>query len=304
MFGPLALGGSLFGEGKWSGANKAVLLKAMERALELSVTHFDTAADYGSGESERVLGQFLRGKRDRVFLSSKASTDELSAASMLQEVEKSLKRLQTDHIDLYYIHWPRLGKDLRPLMEGLVLAKEQGKISFIGVSNFSVAQMEEVGEVGEIDAHQLGYNLFWRFAERDVIPYCCEKGIALVTYSSIAQGILTGKFARELAFAPGDQRSSIILFHPEVWPHLYRATEQLKVLAQDVNRPLVHLAIRWVLKRAQTAVVGAKDREQVNSNVAALGGNIPESVFERMTQISDEVTPHIPDLGNMYDYHP
>lgn len=303
---PLALGGSFFGEGPWQATNKVDLTAAMESALQLGINHFDTAADYGNGASERAIGEFLKSRREQVVLASKANVDEMNVKHMLEQVDKSLERLETDVIDLFYIHWPRRGKDLRPLMEALMLAKQQGKIRAIGVSNFSVAQMEQVSEVGQINAHQLGYNLFWRLREKDVIPYCREKGIALITYSSIAQGSLTGKFPRDLKFGAGDQRTDIVLFSDKVWPHLFDAIEQLKALAREIDRPLVHLAIRWVLHQegVHTAVVGAKSESQVRSNVAALKGEIPAAVFDRMTEISDEVTPYIPSLDNMYDYHP
>lgn len=302
----LALGGSFFGEGQWLARNKVDLTAAMGSALQLGINHFDTAADYGNGASERAIGEFLRGRREQVVLASKANVDKMDTKHMLEQVNKSLERLETEFIDLFYIHWPRRGKDLRPLMEALMLAKQQGKIRAIGVSNFSVAQMEQVSEVGQINAHQLGYNLFWRIAEKDVIPYCREQGIALITYSSIAQGSLTGKFPRDLEFGAGDQRADIVLFSDKVWPHLFGAIEQLKALAREIDRPLVHLAIRWVLhqKGVHTAVVGAKSESQVRSNVAALEGEIPTTVFDRMTEISNEVMPYIPGLDNMYDYHP
>lgn len=217
----LGLGCWVFGAGQWQGQAKAELMVAMAAALEHGITHFDTASGYGSGLSEEVVGQFLVGKRDQVFLASKAALDQMDARRMVEQVDKSLARLQTERIDLYYIHWPRSGKDMRPLMEGLELARQQGKIRAIGVSNFSVEQMAQVAEVGRLDACQLGYNLFWRVGEREVIPYCREQGIALITYSSIAQGILTGKFPRELQLQPGDQRSGIILFDPQIWPHVY-----------------------------------------------------------------------------------
>ena len=115
----------------------------------------------------------------------------------MAEVDGSLKRLQTDYIDLYYIHWPKAGRDMRREMEGLEKARRQGKIRAVGVSNFSAAQMRQVQEVGAIDAHQLGYNLLWRYAEEEVLPFCAEHKIAAVTYSTLAHGILAGKFARD-----------------------------------------------------------------------------------------------------------
>jgi aryl-alcohol dehydrogenase-like predicted oxidoreductase len=303
---PLALGGSVFGAGGWEGENRANLLAGYERALAHGIRHLDTASDYGGGASERLIGELMRGRRGEFFVASKAASDVMDAGAMVGKVDESLARLQTDVIDLYYIHWPRAGQDMRPLMEGLETARAAGKIRAIGVSNFSVEQMEQVAQVGRIDAHQLGYNLFWRVAEAEVIPYCREQRIAIVTYSSLAQGVLTGKYGRLPALLPGDQRASTVHFEPSVWPHIYTAVEELKLLAAEVERPLAHLAIRWVLSRPgiNTAVVGAKNGAQVDDNAAGLAGEIPDSVFARMTEIGDEVMRYMPPTGNVYRYYP
>ncbi|MEZ4860366.1 MAG: aldo/keto reductase [Caldilineaceae bacterium] len=303
---PLALGSFIFGADAWRPEAQAQLNATMQTALDHGITHFDTATGYGNGQSEALIGNFLQGKRDQVFLASKASIDEMDANLMLQRVEESLARLRTDRIDLYYIHWPRQGKDIRPMMEGLERARQQGKIGAIGVSNFSVAHMEQVRKVGPIHAHQLAYNLFWRFAEQEIIPYCRAHNIAVVTYSSIAQGVLAGKFGREPHFASGDNRGRVVHFEPAVWPHVYAGVEALKPLAQEVDRPLAHLAIRWVLNQRDisTAVVGARAPEQVVQNAAALAGDIPQSIFDRMTAISDAVMAHIPNTGNPYRHYP
>jgi myo-inositol catabolism protein IolS len=304
---PLALGCWTFGGSQWSGEEDTNLLAAMNAAIQYGITHFDTAADYGNGYSEQLIGRFLVGKREQVFLASKANPHQLTAQYMVNQVEASLRRLQTDMIDLYYIHWPRKGQDMRAVMEGLTSARQQGKIRAIGVSNFSVEQMRQVSEVGKIDAHQLCYNLLWRFAEADVIPYCRENNIAVVTYSSIAHGILTGKYARDVEFPAGDQRRGILLFHESVWPHVYVGVEQFKALAQEAGRSLPHLAIRWVLHQpAITSVlVGARNAAQMEENAAALAGEpLSDDIFARVTEISDSIMKHIPNKGNVYNYYP
>jgi len=303
---PLALGGTVFVPDSYSGANGKELVATMEAALQHGITHFDTASDYGDGDSELLIGQLLKGRRDKVYLASKAATDDMSAILMLDMINKSLARLQTDVIDLYYIHWPRKGRDMRPLMEGLETARSQGKIKAIGVSNFSVEQMQQVAEVGRIDANQLCYNLLWRFDEADVIPYCLAHRIAVVTYSSIAQGILAGKFPRHLDLPPGDSRGRTVHFDEAVWPHVYEAVEQFKQVAQECNRSLLHLAIRWVLHRPgiNCAVVSSRNPQQLTDNAEALNGEIPDSIIDRMTAISDEAMKYIPNTGNVYRYYP
>lgn len=196
---------------------------------------------------------------------------------------------------------------MRPVMEALEEARAAGRIRAIGVSNFSVQQMEQVSQVGTINAHQLCYNLFWRWPERNVIPWCVAHGVAVVTYSSIAEGILTGKFGpAQPTFAEGDHRSGSVLFDANVWPHVYAATERLKALAADVGRPLVDLAIRWVASRptVTSILVGCRNAEQVRQNAAAMAGRVDDNVIEKMTALSDEAFEHVPDTGNIFRYYP
>ena len=304
-FSPLGFGGYSFGPEQWSGKEDDNLLAAMTEALAEGINHFDTASNYGDGHSERLMGQFLSaqpGRREQIYLASKFETDDLTARAMLDAVDASLERLQTDLIDLYYIHWPRTGKDMRPWMEGLETARAQGKIKAIGVSNFSVEQMEALAQVGQIDAQQIPYNLLWRFAEKDIIPYCVEHNIAVVTYSSIAHGILVGRYSLDVTFPAGDQRRDIVLMRPEVWPQVHQAVEACKDVAERAGRSLVHLAIRWVIHQSfiNTALVGARNAAQAQSNGQALLGEIEDSVFEELSAISDELMQRVPDTGNPY----
>ncbi len=303
---PMGFGGSWFVPYSTPSEEDAHLLAAIEVAYDYGLRHFDTAAGYGGGHSEELYGQFLKGRRDQIYLASKSDSAELTADAMLAEVDGSLRRLQTDSIDLYYIHWPRSGKDMRPTMEGLERARQQGKVGAVGVSNFSVEQMRQVQEVGTIDAHQLGYNLLWRYAEDDLIPFCTEHKIAVVTYSSIAHGILTGKFGRTPELSPRDQRHNILPFRADIWPYVYEGVEKLKTIAAELDRPLMHLAIRWILARPgiTSVVVGARNRAQSEANAQALAGAIPDEVFERMTAISDEIVAHVPNAGNLFNHFP
>jgi aryl-alcohol dehydrogenase-like predicted oxidoreductase len=303
---PLGLGGSWFVPYSAPGDEDAALLDAIAACYEAGLRHFDTGAGYGNGHSEELYGRFLKGRRGEVFLASKADPAETTAAAMLAEVDGSLRRLKTDFIDLYYIHWPRSGRDMRPAMEGLERARRQGKIGAVGVSNFSVEQMQQVAEVGTIEAHQLGYNLLWRYAEADVIPYCRAHGIVVVAYSALAHGILTGKFGPKPVLAGRDQRNTILPFRSDIWPHVYAGVEQLKAIAAELDRPLMHLAIRWILAQPgiTLALIGARNRAQAEANSAALAGDLPPDVLMRMTTISDEITRHVPNEGNLFNHHP
>lgn len=299
---PMAQGGSWYARN----VEDADLLGVLDAAYQAGIRHFDTAAGYGNGRSETLLGRFLQGKRQSVFLASKSHTDDLTAAASVAEVDGSLERLGVDFIDLYYIHWPRAGKDMRPVMEGLETARAQGKIGAVGVSNFSIQQMEQVAEVGRIDAHQLGYNLLWRYAEAEAIPYCRSHDIAVIAYSALGHGILTGKFDRDPGLVAGDQRHSILPFRADIWPHVYPGVEQMKQLANELGLPLSTLAIRWILNQPgiHSVVVGARHPAQVTANTAALEPAIATEVFAALTDISTEIMSHVPDAGNLFNHYP
>jgi myo-inositol catabolism protein IolS len=299
---PMSLGGSWFVPYGAPGDGDADLLAAMQACYDGGLRHFDTGARYGGGHSEELYGQFIKDKRAEIFLASKSDPADLTAEGMVAEIEGSLRRLGTDMIDLYYIHWPRAGHDMRPVMEGLERARSEGKVGAVGVSNFSVAEMQQVEEVGRIDAHQLGYNLLWRYAEDEILPFCIRHRIAVVTYSSLAHGILTGKFGRTPELAEGDQRNRILPFRPDIWPHVYAGVEKLKAVAAEVDRPLMSLAIRWNLARegVSSVLIGARNREQARANLDALCGPVQRRVLDRMTEISDEIFAHVPNEGNLF----
>ncbi len=299
---PIAQGGSWYA----TGVSDEQLLGALDAAYTAGIRHFDTAAGYGNGRSETLLGQFLQGKRETVFLASKSHTDDLTAAASLAEVEGSLDRLGVDFVDLYYIHWPRAGRDMRPVMEGLETARAQGKIGAIGVSNFGVEQMDQVSQAGRIDVHQLGYNLLWRYAETQAIPYCRAHDIALVAYSPLGHGILTGKFGPDPHLVAGDQRHSILPFRSDIWPHVHSGVEQMKAVADELGVPLSTLAIRWILSQPgiHSVVAGGWNRDQVSANAASLQPVIPAEIPARLTTISDLIMAHIPDAGNLFNHYP
>ena len=304
---PLALGCWSFGGKQWGGQEDEDSIAAMEAAYHAGLNHFDTATAYGGGRSETVVGDFLSkdNRRDDVFLASKFNINK-KLENAEQAVDESLERLQTDMIDLYYIHWPKSDADLRPWMQSLEECRQKGKIKCIGVSNFSVEQMEQVGEVGRIDAHQFCYNLFWRHREHDVIPYCRKHDIAIVTYSSIAQGILTGKFGANPSFPEGDSRSGMVLFEDDVYPHLHSTVEKMKPLAEQAGQPLTHLAIQWVASQpgVTSVIVGARNADQATRNAAAMEEPVSDEILNKLTALSDAVMDHVPDTGNIFRHYP
>jgi aryl-alcohol dehydrogenase-like predicted oxidoreductase len=221
-------------------------------------------------------------------------------------VEASRERLGRDGIDLFYIHWPRGGMESAPMMEALEEARAKGWIRYIGVSNFTVRQMRDASRAGRIDAHQLCYNLLWRFPEEDVIPYCRENRIALVTYSSLAQGLLSGSMPREPRFAPGDPRPSTVYYDPDVWPHVRDGIDELAAIARKAGRPLSHLARRWLTDSGAIAsvLVGSRSRDHLAGNLAAFEGSMDPSAMRLLDEASKRIHRHIPRIGNIFKHYP
>ncbi len=303
---PLALGCWAFGGG-FGEQDDNQSLTAMQVSVDNGVVHFDTAMAYGGGRSEKLVGQFIADKRDQVFIATKGNTDKATGEAIRKTLDKSLENLGVDCIDLYYIHWPRAKQDMKPVLAAMEEARAAGKFKYLGVSNFGVDVMEHVKDVAKIDANQICYNLYWRYPEADVIPYCIENDIAVVTYSSIAQGILSGKFGEQRpTFPQGDNRNNGLLFDEQVWPHLYPATEKMKALAAEVGQPLVNLAIQWVARQPGVASVllGARNETQARENAAAVANPVSDDVIAQLTTISDEAIKHVPDVGNIFRYYP
>nr|VFK28240.1 MAG: Predicted oxidoreductase [Candidatus Kentron sp. MB] len=189
----------------WTGVDDNGILRAVHAAFDVGVTTFDTAEEYGDGYSEQLLGKALGDRRQEAQILTKVSSDHLRHEQVVEACHRSLANLNTDYLDLYQIHWPggSWGSKPTPIdetMEALLRLKEEGKIRAIGVSNFSLSQLQEVATYGEIFSLQPPYSLFWRHIDRDIRPYCEANGIRILAYSPLAQGLLTGKFKENHSF--------------------------------------------------------------------------------------------------------
>ena len=283
------------GKQMWTGISDEDSKKAIEAAFDQGITTFDTAEMYGKGHSERILGQVLKNKRDKVVLATKAAPHNLSSQKIKNACEKSLKNLNTDYIDLYQIHWPAgsFGSKKIPVSETLETMEElkkEGKIRSIGVSNFSLEQLKEAMEFTTIDSIQPPYSILWRHIEKDLLKFCNENKITILAYSSMAQGLLSGKFKSGHSFDKGDNRMSNQLFTGEVFEKSLEIIEQLKPIAADLGLSLPGLALSWVTTHENTAAIaGARNSDQVKSNAQALKAYIPEDIMKLINEISEPV---------------
>jgi myo-inositol catabolism protein IolS len=296
-----------------AGPGRAEARALIARALDLGVLHLDTAEGYGDGESERIVGEALRewararggAPRAEPFVASKAAL-RATAPEAVAAVEGSLRRLGLERIDLYYIHWPRRGVDPAPMLEGLESCRERGLVGALGVSNFSVADMEAASRAGRIEFHQLCWNPLWRKAERELVPYCAERGIGFVLYSPLAQGLLARPRSGRSRKA-GDPRDGNVFHDPEVKGRLDPILERMRALAAEGGLELGELALRWASSRplAASVVAGASSAAQLEENERACrAGPLEGALAEAFEGLSLEADAVVPDVGNIFRYYP
>ena len=303
---PILMGTWQAGKEMWVGIDDAQSTRAVQAAFEAGITTFDTAAAYGKGHSERILGASLAGVRTDVILATKVFANRLQFNQVIESCHQSLKNLKTDYIDLYQIHWPAgaFGTRAVPIEETLAAMnelKEQGKIRAIGVSNFSCAQLEEAARYARIDSIQSPYSLFWRHIEGDIMSYCRENNISILAYSPMAQGLLTGKFTQNHKFEKGDHRKKNRLFSPDNFRRAQKALDGLRPIAEKNAASLGQLALAWVMSHAGTcAIAGARSADQVFPNARAADLILSENDLARMDEIGRIVTHYLDENPVMW----
>lgn len=304
---PIIMGTWQAGKSMWVGIEDAETIKGIRSAFEAGITTVDTAEVYGNGHSEQIVAQALSDVRKQVTYATKVFANHLKYDQVIEACEGSLKNLKTDYIDLYQIHWPSgsYKSEVVPIeetMSALNKLKEQGKIRAIGVSNFSRAQIEEASQYGRIDSLQPPYSLFWRQVEKDTMPYCVENNISILAYSSLAQGLLTGKFGPEHKFEEGDHRAKNKLFKEENYKRVQQALNKLRPIAERHQSSLAQLSLAWLIGQPQTnAIAGARNAEQASQNAKAAEVKLSAQELQEIDAIGRLVTDHLDDNPIMWD---
>jgi aryl-alcohol dehydrogenase-like predicted oxidoreductase len=279
-FGAWAIGGSGWEFG-WGDQDDKASIAAIHRALELGVNWIDTAAVYGMGHSEKVVASALKtwpGPRPYVFTKCGLRWDKqgyvhnnLQAKSIRRECEDSLRRLQVDSIDLYQIHWPT--SDLEEGWTEMARLQEEGKVRWIGVSNFDANQLRRAEKIAPVTSLQPPYSLIRREIESEILPYCYSHGVGVIVYSPMASGLLTGAMTRERAvkLPDSDWRSRDLEFHEPKLSQNLSLVERLREVGEKYHRPPGQVAVAWALRNpaVTAAIVGARNAEQVERNVGA-----------------------------------
>ena len=266
----------------WGPQDDKESISAIRRALELGINWIDTAAVYGLGHSEEIVGKAIRGLRDKPIIATKCERvwdkdgnifGRLKKESIRSEVEASLKRLKIEIIDLYQIHWPEPDQDIEEAWTTLGDLIKEGKIRYAGVSNFNIGQLKRVQPIHPLASLQPPYSMLERGVEKKILPYCSANNIGVVAYSPMQKGLLTGKFTRERVenLPEDDHRRRDPRFQGRELSANLKLAKELSSIAEKSGRTVAQLAIAWVLRRREVtaAIVGARRPSQIEETAVA-----------------------------------
>jgi len=273
----IGLGTWVFGGENWGGADDGACMAAVHEAIALGVNFIDTAPFYSDGKSEQLIGQAIRGRREKVFIATKCGLvrengrirHDLTPASVRQEVDLSLKHLGCDVIDLYMCHWPDPDVAVEKTMEVFLQLRASGKIRHIGVSNFDLGLLKRACAVAPVATLQVPYSLLERRIEKDLLLFCRDKGIGIIAYGAMGGGILTGKYVQPPSFKKSDARKMFYSFYEG---HNFNKAKEVVEQLKKFGKPMNQLALNWVRQQAgvMTVLAGCRDARQVQENMAAV----------------------------------
>ena len=297
----IALGTWAMGGWMWGGSDEADSIRTIHAALERGISLIDTAPVYGFGRAEEIVGKALAvgGRRDRVLVATKVGLDwrdgkvfrNASKARVIKEVEDSLRRLRTDVIDIYQVHWPDPNTPIEETAMAMAGLLASGKIRAIGVSNFTSAQMDAFRAVAPLHTAQPPYNLFERAIDRDVLPYCRDRKIITLAYGALCRGLLSGRMTEATRFTGDDLRKHDPKFQAPRFRDYLDAVEELDRFAREnYGKRAIELAVRWVLDRADTniALWGARRPDQLAPVSEVMGWRLDQSAMGAIDAILGE----------------
>ena len=306
IFGSWAIGGWM-----WGGTDEQDSIEAIQTALDWGITTIDTAAIYGMGYSERLVGKAIKGRRERVTIATKCGmrwdSDEgaepwpqkdmqgnpviirknSKPKSIAYECEQSMKRLGVDVIDLFQIHWPDSTTPLAESWLAMVELKKQGKVRAIGISNYNLDQLKEIHAIHPVDSIQPPYSLLRRDIEKDILPFCRKNQIGVIVYSPLERGLLTGKIKPNYKFPPGDHRAELNTFSSDNRRRVLDALEKIRPIAERHHATLSQIIIHCTahLPGITAAIVGARNAEQAKENASAAKLHLSEQERQYIVEV-------------------
>jgi aryl-alcohol dehydrogenase-like predicted oxidoreductase len=266
----------------WGPQDDTVSIRTIHRAVDLGINWIDTAAVYGAGHSEEVVGAALAGMTEKPFVATKCGrflsadgglTSDIHPESIRREVEQSLRRLRLERIDLYQVHWPNPDPDIEAAWETMADLVREGKIRWPAVSNFNASQIQRLLPIRPVASNQVPYSLLRRDIEQEILPFCAGNGIGILAYSPLQKGLLSGKFSpvRSAGLPATDHRTRDPMFHEPVLPKILDFVERLKTAAGRNGMTPAGLAVAWTLSQpgVSGAIVGSRSPEQLEETTGA-----------------------------------
>jgi aryl-alcohol dehydrogenase-like predicted oxidoreductase len=314
---PIAFGAWAIGGWMWGGAEDGAAIKAIHASLDSGITTIDTAAVYGFGKSEELVGQALQGiSRDKYQILTKYGMNwstaqgeyffdsvdnsgkpvkvykHSSKAAVTQGCEDSLRRLKTDYIDLFQIHWPDATTPISETMEAVAALIEQGKVRAAGVCNYNAAQVEEGLKTVKLASNQVPYSMIYRDIESNIVPQALDKRLSIIPYSPLQRGLLTGKIKRDHKFNDGDTRESNRFYKPENIDRTNAFLQKIKPIADGYGVTLTQLVINWTTRQPamDCVLVGARDENQVRENIRSLSFKLTDEEIRSIRKLAEELS--------------
>jgi len=294
---------SVIGLGAWQAGAKgwgkivdSEVKEAILTSVEMGLNFIDTAEVYGDGHSEEVIGQVIKDFRDDIVIATKVSGNHLKPEYIERALDGSLKRLKTNYVDLYQIHWPDIYTSLRDTMKTLERLAANGKIRYIGLSNFSVCQIEEARSylsTMDIVSNQVRYNIIQREIEDEMLPYMKKENISVIAYSPLAQGLLTFKYDHA-TFEPTDVRRNNKLFSESNIRVISSFLSVLREISMETGHSVVQIALNWLISKGNVVPIpGAKNRDQATINLQSNGWRLTADqnrrIEEKYAEIKDKI---------------
>lgn len=293
------------GDSNWGPQDEKDSVETVRAAYDAGITFYDTAEGYADGMTETLLGKALGADRKRVMIASKVSASNLTKEKLIASCEASLKRLGTDYLDLYQIHWPSREIPIEETMDALLRLKEQGKIREIGVSNYGVLDIDTVLTYNVVVSNQLAYNMLFRGIEYSVLPKCMENGIGVLTYSSLAQGLLSGKYKTADDFPVGRARTKIFSKNREGARHgldgceelAFAAIDKIRSICADIGEDMADVALAWSLAQPgiTSVIAGGRTAAQALQNAKGADITLAPDVLSALNKATEAVKAHLGD---------
>jgi len=288
---------NITGDSTWGYQDEKDSIETIKTALDCGINFFDTAEMYGDGYSEKLLGRILSSIRDEVVIASK--TVKAKYEEVINACENSLKRLKTDYIDIYYIHWPSRKVPFEETVRAMEKLKEDGKIKVLAVSNFGVFDLTEILKFYTVKLNQLAYNLLFRAIEYEILPFCIEKNISVACYSPLSEGLLTGKFTSADEVPVGRARTRHFSKDRPMSQHrengaeeeTFQTIKEIKKIAEELNISMAHISLSYLLHKngVEIVVAGARKSSQMRKNASAIDISLSDDIIIKLDKATEKL---------------